>query len=68
MPENRRSMLHISFNNHRKDAKIPKVIEACQQFENPNHVFYKHVKLILIENLNNMKNTSTGVLKKRLKE
>ena len=38
-------------------------IEACKYFNNWNHVFHKHGKFILIEQKNNMKNTSTDVLK-----
>ena len=37
-------------------------------FNNWNHTFHKHGKFILIEQLNNIKNTSTEVLKQRLKD
>ena len=59
---------HIRLNNHRKDIKNPNAIEACQHFNNWNHTFHKHGKFILIEQLNNIKNTSTEVLKQRLKD
>ena len=58
---------HIRLNNHRKDIKDPHAIEACKHFNNCNHVFHKHGKFILIEQLNNIKNKSTEVLKQRLK-
>ena len=54
-------------NKHRKDIKYPYAIEACKHFNNWNHVFHKHGKSILIEQLNNVKNASTEVLKQRLK-
>ena len=59
---------HIRLNNHRKDIKNPHAIEACKHFNNWNHVFHKHGKFILIEKLNNIKNTSTEVLKQRVKD
>ena len=39
-----------------------------KHFNNWNHVFDKHGKFILIKQLNNIKKTSTEVLKQRLKE
>ena len=59
---------HLRLNNHRKDIKNPNAIEACEHFNNLNHAFHKHEKFILIEQLNNIKNTSTEVLKQRLKD
>ena len=50
------------------DIKNPHAIEVCKHFKNWNHVFHKHGKFILIEQLNNIKNTSTEVLKQRLKD
>ena len=58
---------HIRLNNHRKDIKNPHAIEACKHFNNWIHVFHKHGKFILTEQLNYIKNTSTEVLKQRLK-
>ena len=58
----------FSHKNHRKDIKNPHAIEACKHFYNWNHVFHKHGKFILTEQLNNIKNTSTEVLKQRLKD
>ena len=59
---------HIRLNNHRKNIKNPHAIKACKHFNNWNHVFHKHGEFILIEQLNNVKNTSTEVLKQRLKD
>ena len=33
-----------------------------------NHVFHRHGRFILIKQLNNVKNTSTEVLKQRVKD
>ena len=52
-------------NNHRKNIKNPNAMEACQCFNNWNQAFHKHRKFILIEQLDNMKNKSTEVLKQR---
>ena len=59
-------------NNHRKNIKNSNATEACQHMDKWHHVFYKHGKLILIEQLNieqlnKDKNTSTS-LKQRLKD
>ena len=59
---------HIRLNNHRKNIKNPHAIKACKHFNNWNYVFQKHGEFILIEQLNNVKNTSTEVLKQRLKD
>ena len=59
---------HIKLNNHRKDIKNPHAIETWKHFNNCNHVFLKHRKFILIEQLNNMKNTSTEALTQRPKD
>ena len=58
----------IRLTNHRKDIKNPNAIEACKHFENWNHVFHKHGKFMLTEQLSNIKNTSTEILKLRLKD
>ena len=55
---------YIRLNNHRKDIKNPKAIEASQHF---NKTFHKHGKFIQIEQMN-IKNTSTEILKQRLKD
>ena len=51
-----------------KRYKNPNAIDACQYFNNLNHAFHKHGKFILIEQINNNKNTSTELLKERLKD
>ena len=58
---------HIRLNNHGKDIKSPSATEACQHFNNLNHVFYKHEKFLIFEQLNNINDTSAEVLKQRLK-
>ena len=57
------TFLHIRLNNYRKDIKLPNATEAFKYFENWSQVFHKHGKLILIEQLNNINNASTEVLK-----
>ena len=42
---------YIRLNNHRKDIKHPNAIEACKHFNNWNHIFHKHGKFILMEQL-----------------
>ena len=59
---------HIRLNNHSKDIKSPSTIKACKHFDNWTHVFYKHGKFLLLEQLNNIKNPSTEVLMQRLKD
>ena len=59
---------YVRLNNHRKDIKSPRSMEAYKHFDNWDHVFHKHGKFILIKQLNNTKNTSTEVLKQRLKD
>ena len=48
--------------------KNPNAIEACKYFDNWNHIFLKHGKFIIIEQLNNIKNTSTEVVKQKLND
>ena len=43
-------------------------IEACKFFSIKNHSFNKHAKLLFIEQLRNIKSTSTETLKTRLKK
>ena len=52
----------------KKGQKNSNAIEACQPSNNWNYAFHKHRKFVLIEQLNNIKNTSTQVLKQRLKD
>ena len=46
-----------------KGYENPNDIQACKPFNNWNHVFHKHEKFILVEQLNNIKNTSIEALK-----
>ena len=48
-----------------KDIKNTNAIEAIQHF---NNTFHKHGKFIQIEQMNIIKNTSTEILKQRLKD
>ena len=59
---------NIRLNNHRKDIKKPNAIEACKHFTNNQHIFSKHGKFIIIEQLRNMNTTATETLKLRFKE
>ena len=52
-------------NKHREDIKNP--YEADKHFNNGNHVFHKHGKFKLTDQLNNIKNISKELLKQRLK-
>ena len=51
---------YIRLNNHRNDVKNPhpKTILVCKHFQEKNHNFNKHVKLIIID-----KPTSTKTLR-----
>ena len=55
-------------NHHRKDIKNPNAIEASQHFNNLNHAFHEHGKFKLVQPMKNIKNTSTEVLKQKLKD
>ena len=59
---------NIRLNNHRKDIRKPNVIEICKHFNNNEHMFSKHGKFIIIEQLWNISTTPTETLKLRLKE
>ena len=59
---------HIRLTNHKKYTKNPHAIAACKHINTCNHVFHKHGKFILIEQLKNIKNASTELLKQRLKD
>ena len=55
-------------NNQRKNIKKPNAIKACKHFNNKEHTFSKHGKLIIIEQLQNINTTPTETIKLRLKE
>ena len=57
-------------NNHRKDSKKKDEILACTHFQNPNHIFLRDAKFILIEQITKMYNAIEElrfILKKREK-
>ena len=58
---------NIRLNNHRKDVKKPDTILSCRPLQERNHVFNKHAKLIIIENLKNT-TRSKEVVRQRLIE
>ena len=57
----------IRLNNHRKDVKYAKAIPAAKHFNQTGHNFNLHAKFIIIEQLQDIKKTSTEILKERLK-
>ena len=59
---------NIRLNNHRKDVKNPNAIPACKHFNRHDHDFNNHGKIIIIEQLRNIRTTSTETLKERLKQ
>ena len=59
---------NIRLNNHRKDIKKPNAIEAYKHFNNNEHIFSKHGKFIIIEQLRNINTTPTETLKLRFRE
>ena len=54
---------NIRLNNHRKDIKKPNTIEACKHFNNNEHIFSKHGKFTITEQLQNINTTPTETLK-----
>ena len=60
---------NIRLNNHRKDVKKPDAILVWRHFQEKNHVFNKHAKLIIIDKLTNTtKSKSKDMLRQRLIE
>ena len=51
-----------------KVIKKPNATEACKHFNNNEHIFSNHGKLIIIEELRNINTTPTETLKLRLRE
>ena len=56
-----------TLNNHRKGVKDPKSIPVCKQFNQAGLNFNLHAKFIIIEQLPDIKKTSSEILKERLK-
>ena len=59
---------NIRLNNSSKDIKNPNVIEAFKRFNNNGHIFSKHGKFIIIEQLRNISTTPNETLKLKLRE
>ena len=59
---------NIRLNNHRQDVKNPNAIPACKHFNRNDHDFKNHGKIIIIEQIRNIRTTSTETLKERLKQ
>ena len=51
---------------HRKDVKNPNAIPACKDFNRYDHDFNNQGKIIIIEQLRNIRTASTETLKERL--
>ena len=58
---------NIRLNDHRKDVKKPDAILACRHFQERNHVFNKHAKFIIIDELTKTPNQK-DILRQRLTE
>ena len=58
---------NIRLNNHRKDVENPNAIPACKHSNRHHHDFNNHGKIIIIEQLRNIRATSTETLKKKTK-
>ena len=59
---------NIRLNNHKKDAKNRNAMPACKHFNRHYHDFNNLGKIIIIEQLRNIRTTSTETLKERLKQ
>ena len=59
--------INIRLNNHRKYVKNPNAIPAYKHFNRQDHDFNKHGKIIIIEQLRNIRTTSTETFKKKTK-
>ena len=59
---------NIRLNNHRKDVKNPNSIPVCKHFNSRDHDFNNHGKIIIIEQLRNIRTTPTETIKERLKQ
>ena len=58
----------IRLNSHRKDTKNHNAIPVCKHFNRPDHDFNNHGKIIIIEQLRNIRTKSTETLKERLNQ
>ena len=60
--------LNIRLNNHRKDVKNPNAIPTCKDLNRYDHDLNNHGKMIIIEQLRNIRTTSAEALRERLKQ
>ena len=58
----------IRLNNHRNDVKNPNAISTPKYFNRQDYNFNNYRKIIIIEQLRNIRTTSTETLKERLKQ
>ena len=61
------TLFNVRLNNHRKDVKNPNVIPVSKHFNQHDHEFNNHGKIIIIEQIRNIYTTSTEALRERLK-
>ena len=59
---------NIRLNNHRKDFKNLNAIPVFKHFNRHDLDFNNHGKIIIIEQVRNIRTTSTETLKERLKQ
>ena len=61
------TLLKIRLNNYRTDVKNLNAIPASKHFNRHDHEFKNHGKIIIIEQLRNIRTISTETLEERLK-
>ena len=59
---------NIRLHKYRKDVKKSNAIPACKHFNRHDHDFNNHGKIVIIEQLRNIRTTSTETSKERLKQ
>ena len=62
------TLFNIRLNNHGKNVKNPNVIPAWKHFKRRDHDFNNHGKIIIKEQLRNIRTASADTLKERLKQ
>ena len=58
-----KTLFNLRLNNHRKDASNPKAIPTCNHIKIRGHIFIKHAKFTLIEQLYEQLNFSKDTLR-----
>ena len=58
---------NMQLHNHRKDIKYPNTIPVDKHFNQTRHNFNLHAKFIIIEQLQDIEDTSNEILTERLK-